>query len=408
MPSLLQGKNIVLGVTGSIACYKALDVASKLAQQGALVDVILTADAAKFVTTLAFRSLTHRPVVTDMFDTDSELAVEHVALARRAEILAVAPATAHTLARLAHGLADDALTATALATEAPLLLAPAMDAHMWDHPATRHNVSVLRERGAVIVGPATGRLASGLTGMGRLAEPTEILGHIQALLGRNGDLAGRTVVITAGGTREPIDPVRVITNRSSGKMGYALAEAARDRGARVILISTVQGLPAPVAVEIVPVETADQMKQAVLQASSQADALIMAAAVADYRPTTVAPSKVKKSAEQWTIDLEKTGDILAQATQPLVRVGFAAETGDLLQNAQAKVAEKNLDLIVANDVTAEGSGFGADTNKVLLIRPDNRVDDLPLMSKQDLAHQILDHVASIFRRKESGSAPSWY
>ena len=397
----LRDRNVVLGVTGSIACYKALDLTSKLAQQGALVDVILTTDAAKFVTPLSFRSLTHRPVVTDMFDMQSELAVEHVALARRAEILAVAPATAHTLARLAQGLADDALTATALATEAPLLLAPAMDAHMWDHPATQHNIDLLKERGAIVVGPAPGRLASGLVGMGRLVEPAEILGHIQAVLGRNGDLAGRTVVISAGGTREPVDPVRVITNRSSGKMGYALAEAARDRGAHVVLVSTVQGLTDPIAVEMVRVETAEQMKQAVLQASSQADALIMAAAVADYRPASVASSKVKKSANQWTIDLEKTDDILAQATQPLVRVGFAAESNDLLQNAKAKVAEKNLDLIVANDVTAEGSGFGADTNKVLLIHPDNQVDDLPLMSKQEVAHQVLDRVAAILHRKAS-------
>ena len=401
MPSVLHDKNIVLAITGSIACYKALDLTSKLAQQGALVDVILTADAAKFVTPLAFRSLTHRPVVTDMFDTHSELAVEHVALARRAEILAIAPATAHTLARLAQGLADDALTATALATEAPLLLAPAMDAHMWDHPATQHNMSVLRDRGAVVVGPGAGRLASGLIGMGRLAEPTEILGHIQAVLGRMGDLAGRTIVISAGGTREPIDPVRVITNRSSGKMGYALAEAARDRGARVILVSTVQGLDDPPAVEMVRVETAEQMKQAVLDATSQADALIMAAAVADYRSASVASSKVKKSSNQWTIDLEKTDDILAQATSPLVRVGFAAESNDLLQNARAKVAEKKLDLIVANDVTAEGSGFGADTNKVLLIHPNDQVDDLPLMSKPEVAHQVLDQVIAILHRKSS-------
>ena len=397
--SVLQDKNIVLGVTGSIACYKALDLTSKLAQQGAQVDVILTADAAKFVTPLAFRSLSHRPVVTDMFDMQSELAVEHVALAKRADILAVAPATAHTLARLAQGLADDALTATALATEAPLLLAPAMDAHMWDHPATQHNINLLKERGAFLVGPAPGRLASGLIGMGRLAEPTEILGQIQAVLGRKGDLAGRTVVISAGGTREPVDPVRVITNRSSGKMGYALAEAARDRGARVVLVTTVQGLPDPAAVEVLRVETADQMKQAVLNATSQADALIMAAAVADYRPASIATSKVKKSANEWTIDLEKTDDILALATQPLVRVGFAAESNDLLENAKAKVAEKNLDLIVANDVTAEGSGFGADTNKVLLIQPNNQVEDLPLMSKQEVAHQILDRVADILHRK---------
>ena len=406
MSSVLQGKNVVLGVTGSIACYKALDLTSKLAQLGAQVDVILTTDASKFVTPLAFRSLSHRPVVTDMFDMQSELAVEHVALAKRADILAVAPATAHTLARLAHGLADDALTATALATEAPLLLAPAMDAHMWDHPATQHNMSLLSERGAVVVGPGQGRLASGLMGMGRLAEPTEILGHIQAVLGRKGDLAGRTVVISAGGTREPVDPVRVITNRSSGKMGYALAEAARDRGAHVVLVSTVQGLPDPVAVEMMRVETAEEMKRAVLEATSQADALIMAAAVADYRPASVASSKVKKSSSQWSIDLEKTDDILAQATRPLVRVGFAAESDDLLENARAKVAEKGLDLIVANDVTAEGSGFGGDTNKVLLIHPNNQVDDLPLMSKQEVAHQVLDRVDAIWHQKMSVPQPA--
>ncbi len=392
----------MLGVTGSIACYKALDLTSKLAQQGAEVDVILTADAARFVTPLAFRSLSHRPVITDMFDMQSEMAVEHVALARRADILAVAPATAHTLARLAQGLADDALTATALATEAPLLLAPAMDAHMWEHPATQHNMALLRERGAVVVGPGRGYLASGLMGTGRLADPAEILGHIQAVLGRRGDLAGRTVVVSAGGTREPVDPVRVITNRSSGKMGYALAEAARDRGARVVLVSTVQDLADPVAMDILRVETAEQMKHAVLEASSQADALIMAAAVADYRPASVASSKVKKDGHQWNIDLEKTDDILAQATQPLVRVGFAAESDDLLQNARTKVAQKGLDLIVANDVTAEGSGFGSDTNKVLLVGSDDSVEDLPLMSKQEVAHQVLDRVADIWRRKASG------
>ena len=404
MPGILQGKRIVLGVTGSIACYKALDLTSKLVQQGAQVDVILTADAAKFITPLAFRSLSHQPVVSDMFDTQSELAVEHVALAQRADVMVVAPATAHTLARLAHGLADDALTATALATQAPLLLAPAMDGHMWANPATQDNVARLRERGAAIVGPGQGRLASGLTGMGRLVEPSDILGHVQALLGRSGDLAGRTVVISAGGTREPIDPVRVITNRSSGKMGYALAEAARDRGARVVLVSSVQSLPVPAAVEMASVETAEEMKQAVLQASAQADALIMAAAVADYRPASVASSKVKKGSRQWAIELEKTDDILAQATSPLVRVGFAAESDDLLQNARAKVMEKDLDLIVANDVTAEGSGFGADTNKVLLIQKDNQVEDLPLMSKQDVAHRVLDRVAEIWRRKASNGS----
>ena len=319
MSSVLQGKKVVLGVTGSIACYKALDLTSKLAQLGAQVDVILTSDAAKFVTPLAFRSLSHRPVVTDMFDMQSELAVEHVALAKRADILAVAPATAHTLARLAHGLADDALTATALATEAPLLLAPAMDAHMWDHPATQHNMSLLRERGAVVVGPGAGRLASGLMGMGRLAEPAEILGHIQAVLGRKGDLADRTVVISAGGTREPVDPVRVITNRSSGKMGYALAEAARDRGARCGAgVNCAGTCPDPVAVEMMRVETAEEMKRAVLGSdvpSRRPDNGGRRRRLPTHICSVLQGQENRKS--QWTIDLEKTDDILAQATASL-------------------------------------------------------------------------------------------
>ena len=328
MSSVLQGKKVVLGVTGSIACYKALDLTSKLAQQGAQVDVILTTDAAKFVTPLAFRSLSHRPVVTDMFDMQSELAVEHVALAKRADILAVAPATAHTLARLAHGLADDALTATALATEAPLLLAPAMDAHMWDHPATQHNMSLLRERGAVVVGPGarTPRIRTDGDGTTGRTVPRS-LGHIQAVLGRKGDLAGRTVVISAGGTREPVDPVRVITNRSSGKMGYALAEAARDRGAHVVLVSTVQGLPDPVAVEMMRVETAEEMKRAVLEATSQADALIMAAAVADYRPNIC--SVLQGQEELFPVEHRLGEDgrhPRPSDSVPLVRVGFAAES----------------------------------------------------------------------------------
>ena len=281
---MLSGKRVVLGVTGSIACYKALDLASKLTQAGALVDTIMTRGATQFVTPLAFRSLTHRPVVTDAFDADSEYAVEHVELARQADVIVVAPATVHTIAKLAMGMADDPLTTTVVASKAPLLVAPAMDADMFEHPATQENLERLRQRGAVIAGPGQGRLASGLIGWGRLLETPELLGYIAYTLGRDGDLKGRTVVVSAGGTAEPIDPVRVITNHSSGKMGYAIAEAARDRGANVVLVSAAKGLPNPPLVDVVSVSTAQQMCDAVLARTGDADALIMAAAVADYRP----------------------------------------------------------------------------------------------------------------------------
>ena len=263
MAGPLTDRHVVLGVTGSIASFKAVDLASKLVQAGALVDVIMTYGATRFITPLAFRSITHRDVVTDTYDVASEFANEHVALARRADIVAIAPATVNCIAKLAVGLADDPLTTTVIASSAPLLVAPAMDADMYAHPATQENLEKLRQRGVAIAGPAPGRLASGLTGMGRLLEPADLLGHISATLGRNGDLAGRTIVISAGGTQEPIDPVRVITNHSSGKMGYALAEAARDRGARAVLVAAPTGLPDPPLVEVVPVRTADQMAAAV-------------------------------------------------------------------------------------------------------------------------------------------------
>ena len=284
MAGPLTDRHVVLGVTGSIASFKAVDLASKLVQAGALVDVIMTYGATQFITPLAFRSITHREVVTDTYDVASEFANEHVALARRADIVVIAPATVNCIAKLAVGLADDPLTTTVIASSAPLLVAPAMDADMYAHPATQENLEKLRQRGVAIAGPAPGRLASGLVGMGRLLEPVDLLGHISATLGRNGDLAGRTIVISAGGTQEPIDPVRVITNHSSGKMGYALAEAARDRGARAVLVAAPTGLPDPPLVEVVPVLTADQMAAAVKREVTEADALIMAAAVADYRP----------------------------------------------------------------------------------------------------------------------------
>ena len=396
MDSALAGKNIVLGVTGSIAGYKALDLASKLMQAGANVETILSYGATQFVTPLAFRSLTHRSVVTDTFDAGAEYSVEHVALARWADIVVIAPATVHCIAKLAAGLADDPLTTTVIATEAPLLVAPAMDANMYDHPATQENLARLRQRGVLLAGPAPGRLASGLTGMGRLLEPAELLGRIAAALGRNGDLAGRRVVVSAGGTQEAIDPVRVITNHSSGRMGFAIAEAARDRGAAVTLITAPVALPNPPLVRVVPVRSAQDMCDAVLAEVANADALIMAAAVADYRPATAAEQKIKKTAaDEMTIELEKTTDILATARGDFVRVGFSAESENLEANAADKVRRKDLDLIVANDVTEEGSGFGVDTNRVALIDRELQVERLPLLTKYAVGHRILDRVVGL-------------
>lgn len=395
MAGPLADKHVILGVTGSIACYKAVDLASKLVQAGALVDVIMTYGATQFVTPLAFRSITHRQVVTDTYDVTSEFANEHVALARRADIVVIAPTTVNCIAKLAVGMADDPLTTTVIATSAPLLVAPAMDADMFAHPATQENLEKLRQRGVAIAGPAPGRLASGLTGMGRLVEPVELLSHISATMGRNGDLAGRTIVVSAGGTQEPIDPVRVITNHSSGKMGYALAEAARDRGARAVLVTAPTGLPDPPLVEVVKVQTADQMAQAVKRKVATADALIMAAAVADYRPAAAAEQKIKKSDDELTIELAKTTDILDTARGNFVRVGFAAESENLVANATDKVIRKSLDLIVANDITDTDSGFGSDTNRVVLIDRELKVEELPLLTKYEVGQRILDRVKSI-------------
>ena len=395
MPGPLENKRVILGVTGSIACYKALDLASKMVQAGALVDTVMSYGGTQFVTPLAFRSITHREVVTDLFDTNSTYSIEHIELAQQADIVVIAPATAHCIAKLAAGLADDPLTTTILATTAPLLVAPAMDGGMFSHPATQENLAKLRQRGVMIAGPASGRLASGLIGTGRLLETPELLGHIAYALGKDGDLAGKTIVVSAGGTMEPIDPVRVITNHSSGKMGYALAEAGRDRGAKVILVAAPTGLPDPALVEVVAVKTAQEMCDAVLERVKGADALIMAAAVADYRPTTEADQKIKKASADLTIDLAKTTDILEAATGDFVKVGFSAETQNLVSNAKIKVGSKNLDLIVANDVTDPDSGFGIDTNKVTLIDRDLNVEELPVLTKYEVGHRILDRVGKL-------------
>ena len=399
MPDPLENKHVVLGVTGSIACYKSVDLASKLTQQGALVDVIMTRGAANFLTPLVFSSITHRDIVTDLFSPQSEMSMDHVAMAQRADVVIVAPATAHMMAKIAWGLADDALTTTILATQAPAIVAPAMDAHMFENPATQENLRKLESRGVVIAGPAEGRLASGLVGKGRLLETWELLGHLRLVLGRQGDLANRKIVVSAGGTQEPVDPVRIITNRSSGKMGYAIAEAARDRGANAVIVSAPTALSDPVGVKVVHVETALQMHEAVLRACQDADALIMAAAVADWRPIKAASQKVKKSAsETWRLELTKTPDILASVqTEPVVKVGFAAESEDLLKNAQAKLLSKGLDLIAANDITAEDSGFSSDANKVAILDREGGVEELPLLTKYEVGHRILDRVVAILK-----------
>ena len=397
---ILAGKRILLGVTGSIACYKAADLASKLTQAGAQVDVILTGSAEKFVTPLTFQSVTGRRAYTDQDLWGTEAHVLHVGLGHAADLLVIAPCTANTIARLAHGQADTLLTVTALATQSPLLIAPAMDGGMYDHPATQANIETLEKRGVTFIGPAEGHLASGLTGVGRLLETADLLGHIRILLGRNGSLAGKKVLVTAGGTQEPLDPVRVISNRSSGKQGYALAQAALDMGAQVTLITTPTALTPPVGARLIRVETAKQMLEAVLAASAKSDALVMASAVADFRPKDIAQDKIKKEGGIPQIELEATEDILKAVAQqrpetgcPRVVVGFAAESRDLLENAERKLRSKGLDLIAANDISANDAGFAVETNRVTLLFSDGRQEQLPLKSKTEVAEVILGWVA---------------
>jgi phosphopantothenoylcysteine decarboxylase/phosphopantothenate--cysteine ligase len=397
--NVFKGKNVVLGVTGSIAAYKAVDIASKLTQKGLAVDVVMTKAAQQFVAPLSFRSITHRPVVIDMFDLASEYSVEHVALAERADVIVVAPATANAIAKMAAGIADEILYSTVLATRAPVIIAPAMDVGMWQNPVTQENVNKLRSRGLIMVGPGYGRLASGLVGMGRLIDNEEILGTIYHVLGRKGDLAEKQIVVSAGGTQEPIDLVRFVGNRSSGKMGYAIAEAARDRGAIVTLITGPTALAAPAGVDVMQVQTASQMRDAVLKAVAAADVLIMAAAVADYRPSTVAEGKIKREADSLTLELVKTSDILAEVKGDLIKVGFAAESEDMVPRATEKLKKKHLDLIVVNDINAKDSGFDADTNRVTFINRKGEVEQLPLMLKSEVAHKILDKVVALLASK---------
>ena len=400
--SILSNKRVVLGVTGSIAAYKAADLASKLTQAGAQVDVILTGAAEKFITPLTFQSVTGRRAYVDSDLWGNEAHVLHVGLGHSADLLVIAPCTANTIAKLAHGQADSLLTVTALAMRSPLLIAPAMDGGMYDHPATQENIETLKKRGATFIGPAEGHLASGLSGVGRLLETAEILGHIRLLLGRNGPLADKKLVITAGGTQEPLDPVRVLTNRSSGKQGYALAQAALDMGAQVTLITTPVALTPPVGVRVVNVQTAKQMLTAVLDESAKSDALIMASAVADFRPKNTAKDKIKKEGGIPQIELEATEDILktvaiqrSKRKCPRLVVGFAAESRDLIENASHKLQSKGLDFIAANDISAEDAGFAVETNRVTLLFADGRKETLPLMSKTEVAEVILGWVSKL-------------
>ena len=405
----LDQKKIVLGVTGSIAIYKAADLASKLTQAGALVDVILTPAATEFISPLTFQSVTGRPAFTEKALWGAEAHVLHVGLGHTADMLVIAPATANTIAKLAHGLADNLLVLTGLSfgpgtPNHPLLVAPAMDGGMLDHPATQQNLDILRERGAHIIGPEVGHLASGMEAPGRMTEPAALLGHIRYLLTRDGPLHGRKVLVTAGGTQESIDPVRFLTNRSSGKQGYALAQAALDMGAQVTLISAPTSLEPPQGARLVNAASASEMQSAVLQACATADVLIMAAAVADFKPAKSASHKIKKASGLPVIELDPTPDILAlvsdkkqRSGMPQVLIGFAAETQDLLSNAAAKLKAKNLDLIVANDVSGSGSGFGTDTNQVTLLFPDGHAKPLPLLTKSEVAEKVLAEVIKLLK-----------
>lgn len=395
---------IVLGVTGGVAAYKAAELVRRLQQEKLDVQVVMTRAAREFIAPLTFAALTGQKVITEMFGAGEaapanvESAIEHIAVAQRIDLLLVAPATADILGQFAHGIAGDFLSTLYLATKAPVVVAPAMNVNMWEHPATRENVAALRARGVHVVDPEEGYLACGMTGAGRLAATEAIARKVCEVLGLRHDLDGQTVLVTAGPTCEDLDPVRYLTNRSSGKMGYALAEAALRRGARVALVSGPTDLPVPEGADWVPVRSTEEMRRAVRERGADANVIIMAAAVADYRPAAPQAQKLKRGQERLTLELEPTPDILAELGRDKGRrtlVGFAAETTGLAENARAKLARKGADMIVANDVTQEGAGFDADTNIVTLFLRDGREIPLPMLSKFDVANHILDYLIEI-------------
>ncbi len=410
---------IALGVTGGVAAYKAAELVRRLQQEKLDVQVVMTRAAQEFITPLTFAALTGKKVITEMFGAEEaapanvESAIEHIAVAQRMDLLLVAPATADILGKFAHGIADDFLSALYLATKAPVAVAPAMNVNMWEHPATQENLAALRARGVHVVDPDEGYLACGMTGAGRLAATETIVKKVCAVLGLRRDLEGETVLVTAGPTCEDLDPVRFLTNRSSGKMGYALAEAAIRRGAHTMLVSGPADLQIPEGADWVPVRTTEEMRAAVLERASEASIVIMAAAVADYRPVAVETQKLRRGEERLTLEFEPTPDILAELGRApgsertrRILVGFAAETGRVAENARAKLARKGADMIVANDVTQEGAGFGADTNIVTLFFRDGREVPLPKLSKFDAANRILDHILEIQQLSKSNSPVS--
>lgn len=395
----ISQKNIILGVTGSIAAYKAAEIASKLTQAGAIVNTILTENAQKFISPLTFQSVTSQKAYTEADLWGNEGHVTHISLGRKADLIVIAPISATTLSKLAYGNGDNLLSVTVLASHCPLLVAPAMDAGMFSHPATQMNVNILQQRGVVIVGPESGHLASGLVGVGRMSDPEMIIGNIRQLLGKSGPLFQKKIVVTAGGTQEFIDPVRVITNRSSGKQGYEIAQAAIDVGAEVILISAPTHLKTPVGVQKIGVRSTKEMLTAVMEHIDCADALIMAAAPADFSPVQISASKIKKDSGFKEIKLESTPDILSLVTQnkkqkgyPKFVIGFAAESQELIENAQQKLTRKNLDMIVANDITESGAGFEVDTNRVTLIFSDGKLTPLPSMQKNEVAAILIQQL----------------
>ena len=406
----LAGRRIVVGVAGSIAAYKAVSLVRLLAERGAVVDVAMTPAATEFVTPLTFASLTHRPVVSDVMALDADSQIAHVELAEGADAIVIAPATANLLADLAHGNAGNAVTAIALASRAPLVVAPAMDAGMWTHQATQRNVETLRGFGHRIVEPEVGALASGLTGVGRLAEPETIVESVERLFARAGDMDGLEVVVSAGGTREPIDPVRFIGNRSSGKMGVAIAEGARDRGASVTLVAGVMSVPTPRGVTVVEATTAAAMRQAVLRLAASADVLVMAAAVADFAPKRASSRKLKRDGGGMQIDLVPNPDIIAEVgemadgTRPFL-IGFAAESDDLEANARSKLRDKGLDLIVGNRVGGPFDAIGSDENKVTVFGAEGELSDWPMLPKRQVAERLWDLIVDRYRKAHPAERP---
>lgn len=397
---ILEGKKILLGVTGGIAAYKAVEIASRLRKKGAEVHVIMTREAARFVTPLTFREITGQPVSLDMWEEPAHWNVEHIALARMADVCLIAPATANIIAKAAAGIADDMLTTTLLAVKAPIFFAPAMNSAMYENPVTQENIAKLQVRGWHKIEPATGHLACGGSGVGRLPEPVDIVREMEEMHVRGKTLAGKKVLVTAGGTLEAIDPVRFIGNRSSGKMGYAVAQEAAQRGADVVLVAggTV-ALADPPGIRVLHTESALAMRDAVLREAADAAVVVKAAAVADYRPKEMAKQKIKKNDAELTLVLEKNPDILMELgtrkSETQILVGFAAETQNLLAYAQEKLKKKNLDLIVANDVTCPDAGFNTETNLVKIIGRDGSIKEVPLMSKQKVAEIILDCIESL-------------